>query len=59
MKEATGELNMTIVVIIAVGAVLAFLTMFMPDIFKQIKDDWKNKEEIDPGYSYVEKIDLS
>ena len=28
MKEAAGELNMTVVVIIAVGAILAFLAWF-------------------------------
>ena len=32
MKEATGELNMTLVTIIAIAAVLAFVTMFLPKI---------------------------
>ncbi len=40
MKEATGELNMTLVTIIAVAAVLAFVTMFVPDILKGIGDKW-------------------
>ena len=30
MKEATGELNMTLVTIIAIAAVLAFVTFFLP-----------------------------
>jgi hypothetical protein len=57
MKEASGELNMTIVVIIAVGAVLAFLTIFLPDVFKSIRESWqKDKTEIPTGY-YMEMPD--
>ncbi len=42
MKEATGELNMTIVVVIAVAAILTFVGLFLPKIFNQINDRWGN-----------------
>ena len=32
MKEATGELNMTVVTIIAIGAVIAFFWLMWPSI---------------------------
>ena len=32
MKEATGELNMTLVTVLAVAAILAFVTLFLPRI---------------------------
>ena len=37
MKEATGELNMTLVTIIAIAAVLTFVTTFLPKIFHFFK----------------------
>ena len=40
MKEASGELNMTLVTIIAIAAILAFVTMFLPDILAGIGNKW-------------------
>ena len=40
MKEATGELNMTLVTIIAIAAVLAFVTMFLPGMLGSVSDKW-------------------
>ena len=40
MKEATGELNMTLVTIIAIAAVLTFVTMFLPKILGNVSDNW-------------------
>ncbi len=40
MKEATGELNMTLVTIIAIAAVLGFVVIFLPDILGGIGDKW-------------------
>lgn len=40
MKEASGELNMTIVTIIAIAAVLAFVVYFLPNIFGAVEDKW-------------------
>ena len=36
MKEATGELNMTLVTIIAIAAVLTFVTFFLPNILNSV-----------------------
>ena len=40
MKEATGELNMTVVTIIAIGAVIAFFWVMWPNIKKTIEGTW-------------------
>ncbi len=42
MKEATGELNMTLVTIIAIAAVLTFVTMFLPGILEGIGDKFND-----------------
>jgi hypothetical protein len=49
MKEATGELNMTLVTILAIAAVLTFVTMFLPGILESIGNEWGNatNQEID------------
>ena len=44
MKEATGELNMTLVTIIAVAAVLTFVTFFLPNILNTVGQKWNNAE---------------
>ena len=46
MKEATGELNMTLVTILAVAAILAFVTFFVPNILDSIQANWGNDTEI-------------
>ena len=42
MKEATGELNMTLVTIIAIAAVLTFVVAFLPGILNSISNSWDN-----------------
>ena len=42
MKEATGELNMTVVTIIAIGAVIAFFWVMWPKIQETINGTWDN-----------------
>ena len=44
MKEATGELNMTLVTIIAIAAVLGFVTFFLPNILNSVGDKWNDAE---------------
>lgn len=44
MKEASGELNMTIVTIIAIAGVLAFVVYFLPKIFSSVEDKWKKAD---------------
>jgi hypothetical protein len=45
MKEATGELNMTVITVIAVAAIGAFLWWFLPGILHSIEDNWNQNEE--------------
>ena len=42
MKEATGELNMTVITIIAVGAIIGFFWIMWPNIKKTIGDQWNS-----------------
>ncbi len=44
MKEATGELNMTLVTVLAVGAILVFVTAFVPQILNKIQGSWTGEE---------------
>ena len=46
MKEATGELNMTLVTVLAVAAILAFVTLFVPKILGNIENNWGKTETI-------------
>ena len=45
MKEATGELNMTVVTIIAIGAIIAFFWVMWPQIKNTISNTWNNVSE--------------
>lgn len=40
MKEATGELNMTIITVVAIAALGVFLWAFLPGILQGISDSW-------------------
>lgn len=40
MKEATGELNMTVITVIAIAAIGVFLMAFLPNIIKSIQGSW-------------------
>ncbi len=42
MKAASGELNLTIITIIAIGAVLAFFWLLWPTIQNSISGEWTN-----------------
>ena len=45
MKEATGELNMTVVTIIAIGAIIAFFWFMWPQIRQTINGQWTSISE--------------
>lgn len=45
MKAATSELNLTVITIIAIGAVLAFFWAFWPTIQNTILGQWNNATE--------------
>ena len=56
MKAATGELNLTVITIIAIGAVLAFFMGYLwPTIQKQLNAEWGNSTT-PPKTAYVEVI---
>ena len=42
MKEATGELNMTVVTIVLIGVIAAFFAFFWPTIQETIQDAWND-----------------
>ena len=54
MKAATGELNLTIITIIAIGAVLGFFWLFWDDIQDQITGTWNDTTN---QTGYVEMVD--
>ena len=54
MKEATGELNMTLVTIMAVAAILAFVALFVPNILSSIQNRWNTNNETDIENPYKE-----
>lgn len=51
MKEATGELNMTVVTIILIGAILAIFWLLFNNVQNTVEDQWDNTIE-DHGYNY-------
>lgn len=55
MKEASGELNMTVITIIAIGAVLAFFWMFWPTIQESIQNQWNDATKRDDNYGIVNR----
>ncbi len=42
MKAATGELNLTVITLIAIGAVIGFFWIMWPNIKKSINTQWNN-----------------
>ena len=51
MKEATGELNMTVVTIVLIGVITAFFAIFWPTVIKpQIQDQWNKNVNSQVGY---------
>ena len=58
MKEASGELSMTLVTIIAVGVIVAIFAAFWPNIKDAINTRWNNFEEEAGNGMIVRHIDL-
>ncbi len=42
MKDATGELNLTVITLIAIGAVIGFFWLMWPSIQSSINTQWSN-----------------
>ena len=57
MKAATGELNLTLITILALGAILAFFWVLLPTIKEKINVDWENDAN-DPT-AYVEVVETN
>ena len=57
MKAATGELNLTLITILALGAILAFFWFLWPTIKEKINVDWENDAN-DPT-AYVEVVETN
>ncbi len=55
MKEATGELSMTVVTIVAIVAIAGFITVVLwPRVSAWIEQRWNTLE----GEAYVEVVDV-
>ena len=54
MKAATGELNLTLITVIAVGAILALFMAFLPTIKEMITGKLENADKTDYSASMVE-----
>jgi len=50
MKEATGELNMTVITVIAIAAIGAFIAFFLPKIINTIQSNWNASQNCPTGY---------
>ena len=42
MKAATGELNLTVITLLAISAVIAFFWLMWPNIKNTINNQWSN-----------------
>lgn len=56
MKAATGELNLTLITILALGAVLAFFWALWPSIKDKIRGSINDNDGNDPT-AYVEVVE--
>ena len=55
MKAATGELNLTLITVIALGAILAlFTTVLWPQIKDKIVNTWDDTNNTDIDITYNE-----
>jgi len=54
MKAATGELNLTVITLIAIGAVIGFFWLMWPNIKNTINNQWQDistpKDKTTTGY---------
>ncbi len=57
MKEASGELSMTLITIIAVGVIVGIFAAFWPQIQEAINERWGKFE--DEAGMIVKNIDLN
>lgn len=58
MKAATGELNLTVITLIAIAAVIGFFWIMWPKIQESINSQWdtindRNKAEQGGDFTYI------
>lgn len=56
MKAATGELNLTVITLIAIAAVIGFFWIMWPNIQESINSQWENISGDYEGYIIVDHI---
>lgn len=49
MKAATGELNLTVITLIAIAAVIGFFWIMWPNIKSSLNSQWSNISSNDPN----------
>ena len=60
MKEATGELNMTVITIVAIAVIAGIMALMWPSITNTIKSSWGSRGRnacVNQGCSWVENHD--
>lgn len=55
MKEASGELNMTLITIVAIAAIAGLFALLWPNIKNTISDKWNDTGNTMNGLGYVIK----
>ncbi len=55
MKAATGELNLTVITLIAIAAVIGFFWLMWPSIQNAINSQWDNISGDYKGYIVLER----
>ncbi len=55
MKAATGELNLTVITLIAIAAIIGFFWLMWPTIQSAINRQWGNISGDYKGYIIVER----
>lgn len=56
MKAATGELNLTVITLIAIAAVIGFFWIMWPNIQNAINSQWGNISSDYNGYIVVDQM---
>lgn len=49
MKAATGELNLTVITLIAIAAIIGFFWIMWPNIQSAINSQWENISSDNPN----------
>ncbi len=53
MKAASGELNLTVITLIAISAVVGFFFIMWPNIQNSLNTQWNKISTAGPGEGYI------